>query len=203
MFSLDINCGVWYDCSMRMKGAFKTEKFGKLRFMELMPNSSGDYHHLKCRWKCDCGNEIIARKINVLYGRTRSCGCAHWPKGSSARQWKGHGEIPLRFWNIFLRNANQRNLTVAITIQEAWDLFLKQNRQCALTGDLLTLPPGGRTNGNVNLGTASIDRIDSSKGYTIENVQWVNKDVNMMKGSLSTDRFMEICKKVIDNRMEK
>ena len=183
---------------MRTRNAFKKEKFGKLQFVELLPNPSGDYHYLKCRWKCDCGNEPEARKINVLYGHTRSCGCTHWPRGAKSPKWKGCGEISKQFWLRHCANAKQRNIPLTITIQQAWELFSKQERKCALTDEGLCFPPGGKTNGKRNLGTASLDRADSSKGYTLENVQWVHKDVNILKRSLSMDRLLSLCKKIID-----
>lgn len=31
--------------------------------------------HALCVFRCDCGNELIARYGNVRYGTTRSCGC--------------------------------------------------------------------------------------------------------------------------------
>lgn len=44
--------------------------------------------------------------------------------------------------------------------------------------------------------TASLDRIDSNGDYTIENVQWVHKDINLMKMNLPEDRFVTWCHKV-------
>ena len=51
---------------------------------------------------------------------------------------------------------------------------------------------------NVN-NNASLDRIDSSKGYVEGNLQWVLSEVNMMKQQYSQDRFIEICKAVSIN----
>lgn len=48
-------------------------------------------------------------------------------------------------------------------------------------------------------GTASPDRIDSSLGYTKDNVQWVHKDVNTIKWDLSHDRFVKLCKTITEN----
>ena len=45
--------------------------------------------------------------------------------------------------------------------------------------------------------TASIDRIDSSKGYERGNVQFVHKDINAMKWNLSLAKFMEYCKLIL------
>ena len=41
-----------------------------------------------------------------------------------------------------------------------------------------------------------IDRIDSSKGYVKGNVQWVHKNVNLMKGKFDQEYFIEMCKKI-------
>jgi hypothetical protein len=41
--------------------------------------------------------------------------------------------------------------------------------------------------------TASLDRIDSNKGYTKDNVVWVHKNVNAFKNCLSHKDFIKIC----------
>ena len=35
-----------------------------------------------------------------------------------------------------------------------------------------------------------------SKGYHLNNIQWVHKDINFMKGNLNNEYFIELCKKV-------
>ena len=55
----------------------------------------------------------------------------------------------------------------------------------------------------MNKQNLSIDRIDSFKGYEKDNIQLVDKRINMMKGSLSNEEFIELCTKVADfNRNE-
>jgi hypothetical protein len=73
-------------------------------------------------------------------------------------------------------------------------LWENQNGKCAYTGELLNF---GRSKVN---GTASLDRIDSSLGYVEGNVQFVHKDVNIMKWDLSEKRFLDICEKITKNR---
>jgi hypothetical protein len=46
--------------------------------------------------------------------------------------------------------------------------------------------------------TASLDRIDSSKGYIKTNVQWVHKKVNKMKQDTSVDEFKHYCKLICE-----
>jgi hypothetical protein len=47
--------------------------------------------------------------------------------------------------------------------------------------------------------TASLDRKDSSKGYTKDNVQWIHKTINFMKGQMSDQEFVSWCKLVCTN----
>ena len=82
-----------------------------------------------------------------------------------------------------------------ITIEYAWDLYLNQNKECALSG----LPIKFSFTRNKNDETASLDRIDSKLGYVEGNVQWVHKHVNMMKNVYSQKYFISICK-LISNR---
>lgn len=44
---------------------------------------------------------------------------------------------------------------------------------------------------------ASLDRIDSSKGYTKDNVQLVAFIVNYMKNALSESEFLTICNGIV------
>ena len=44
--------------------------------------------------------------------------------------------------------------------------------------------------------TASLDRKDSSLGYTLDNIQWVHRTVNKIKLDLQQDEFVEWCKRV-------
>lgn len=50
--------------------------------------------------------------------------------------------------------------------------------------------------------TASIDRIDSSNGYIEDNIQWVHKDVNMMKQKMTNIELIEMCKLIVENNNE-
>jgi hypothetical protein len=88
-----------------------------------------------------------------------------------------------------VEHAQSCDRRIEITIKQAWELFEAQNRRCSLTG--LPLYFGGR-NGT----TASLDRIDSSLGYLISNVQWIHKDVNRMKNHFDQDYFIDICKRI-------
>ena len=63
-----------------------------------------------------------------------------------------------------------------------------QNRKCAITGDELP-----------NILRASLDRIDSSKGYIEGNVQWVTAQANKCKHILSMSELYEFAQKVLNH----
>jgi len=48
--------------------------------------------------------------------------------------------------------------------------------------------------------TASLDRIDSSRGYEIGNIQWVHLITNQMKQALDESEFVEWCKDISNYR---
>ncbi len=48
--------------------------------------------------------------------------------------------------------------------------------------------------------TASVDRIDSSLGYTCANIQIVHKRVNRSKLALSDEKFREMCAAIAQHR---
>lgn len=145
--------------------------------------------------QCDCGN--IKRGItsyDLKSGKVKSCGCIRAIKGKNNIGWKGYEDISGRYWNSLRRAAENRNIPFNITMEEAWSVLLKQNKKCSITGLDLKFPSDTR---NTN-GTASIDRIDSKKSYSIDNIQWVHKWINIMKWDLTKEEFVNMCKLVVD-----
>lgn len=177
------------------------KKFGNLTVIgeEVKRNK---HTYIKCL--CDCGKEHIADKYRLISGETKycsSCSFERRPKASTHHQWTGCGEISGEFWGMhILRNTvdstisrkNRKPKEISITIDYVWDLFLKQNRKCALSGMELRFPKGWKD----QTYTASLDRIDSNIGYIPGNVQWVHKHINMMKRTYPQDYFIQMCKEV-------
>lgn len=109
--------------------------------------------------------------------------------------------MPRRFWSRIKYMARERNLDLTITAKHAYDLFVKQGGLCALTKWPLKFPdPVKNKKGSSTPNcTASLDRIDSAKGYTPGNIQWVHKDVNRMKNVYSQEYFISMCAAVSQN----
>jgi hypothetical protein len=143
-----------------------------------------DYRYL-CR--CDCGATAEVLRTNLQSKHTMSCGCERKPSGAKSARWTGFSEISGAYWGRLQRGAASRDIPFRLSIQEAWEVFLRQQRRCALTGEPICLGKGQ---------TASVDRIDSSGPYELSNVQWLHKDVNKMKMDTTTEKFVALCRLV-------
>lgn len=141
-----------------------------------------------------CSTLFIISKYNVLKNSKGCVSCAaKSAKGNASPHWKGSGNISGYFVAKLQTDRKSRTLEIDVTAKYLDKLWTEQRGRCAYTGWLLTLEPEEQT--------ASLDRVDSSKGYTRGNVQFVHKDVNKMKWDLPESRFLEICT-AIGNRWE-
>ena len=143
--------------------------------------------------KCNCGESFIRRHDFITSGKCNSCGCRsrNFNHGKEHVKWKGHGEISGHYFGEIKNNAKYRNLEFDLTIEFIWELYQKQQGKCALSNISIKFKQSKRTNEPPQ--TASLDRIDGSKGYTLDNVQWVHKDVNTIKNKLTDKQLIRIC----------
>ncbi len=111
-------------------------------------------------------------------------------------RFKGYENISGRLWGSIESAARKRNLDFSISIQNIWKIYESQNGLCNLSGLPIIFVIISK---NKKDQTASLDRIDSSKGYIEGNVQWVHKDINRMKWNLPQDKFIEYCKLITEN----
>lgn len=169
--------------------SLKDRNFGKWTVIKFY-----GYINRNAQWlcRCECGLTKPVKAQYLLSGNSKSCVKCCNPRANYIH------EIPPKIWEAIVKRATRRNQTISITKKYAYKLFLKQNKLCALTGIPLYIP----VNASEYLerkGTASIDRIDSGKGYTPENVQWVHKDVNRMKNAFSQNYFVKMCNLIAKN----
>lgn len=148
--------------------------------------------------KCKCGTESLVRITALCNGKSKGCPCRAFDKMREIRNYVG--DISDTFWGRIKKSAKIRGIDFEISKDYAWGLFLKQNKKCALTGLEIKIEKSiSREKGKSNI-SASLDRIDSKKGYVENNLQWVHKDVNKMKQDFNEKYFFQICELVIKNK---
>lgn len=143
------------------------------------------------RWwlcKCDCGNTKETITSSLVRGKTFTCGCSHF--GENSNQWKGYKCISGTFWINLKHSAKRRKIKVKITKKYAYQILEKQKFLCSLSGVPIQIHTKNEEN------TASLDRINSSKGYVEGNVQWVHKKINRMKMDMSDEEFRGWCSRI-------
>lgn len=85
--------------------------------------------------------------------------------------------------------AKARGLVFDVNAVELYQIMIMQNWRCALSGQPIGVGP------NAN---ASLDRVDSGMGYTLDNVQWLHRDVNLMKQAFMQEYFVDTCRMIAD-----
>lgn len=101
-------------------------------------------------------------------------------------------QIDSRLRNLCTNARNRKNKEFNITEEDLFDLWGKQDGKCAYS----KLPMSAASN---QLYTVSLDRIDSSKGYVVGNIQLVCAAVNKMKQEYTQDVFLTLCNLITQN----
>ena len=144
-------------------------------------------------WECECscGRKVLMYTSAIKRGgRVKCYYCNKLPTLSY--------ELDDTFWKKILKAAKIRDIPVDITRDEAYNVFIQQKKKCAISGVDIDFPLY-KTQKYLYSATASLDRIDSSKGYILTNIQWVHKHVNVMKNIYSNEYFIGFCKKIAEH----
>lgn len=129
-------------------------------------HQTSDGYHSWCKICCKLGNEKSRNKLNSTI------------EGRAT---------------VFLRNARnsakKRNQEFSLKISDIVDFWNEQAGICAYSGREMTLTAG-------QLNTVSIERIDSTIGYTKGNTILVCQAINRMKSDFTFEDFYELCRDV-------
>lgn len=101
--------------------------------------------------------------------------------------FSGVGEITGEFMSRVRKGAHRRGYAFELTAQFVYDLWVRQEKRCYYSGREI-----GFTDK-----TASIDRLDSAKPYTPDNVVLVHKLVNKMKLGRTHDEFIRLAHQIV------
>ena len=99
--------------------------------------------------------------------------------------------ISLSLYKTIERQATLRGIKFNLTPQYLESIF---TGKCYLSGLQIEIGTYSTRNGQKNLGSASLDRINSSFGYIEGNVGWCLKQINIMKHESTFEEFINTCK---------
>jgi len=134
-----------------------------------------------------CNSAFTTPLVHIIHRNQVSC------KYMNAGRRKGSKHISQSYFSQVKHGALSRNIDFDLKINDMDQLLEKQNFKCNLTKWEIK---AGYIHSDW---TASLDRIDSTKGYNKENIQWLHKFVNLAKQSFSQSEFIAMCKSIAEN----
>jgi hypothetical protein len=103
-----------------------------------------------------------------------------------------------RFSDLKTRTKNKRvkyNIALNFDVEYLLELWNKQSGKCAISNIEMTFV---LYEGHIKT-NASIDRINSNKGYSKDNIQLVCSIINKMKLDMTKEELMFYCKEILRN----
>ncbi|HDZ61168.1 MAG TPA: hypothetical protein ENH46_05670 [Candidatus Pacearchaeota archaeon] len=149
------------------------------------------YSHSDKRWRkfyevrCECGNKKVILGSALVSGNTKSCGCLSLEVKKNKRLSENHTEITAIILG-YKRHAKDRGLKWNLPREFIENIIKKECYYCG------TLPNNRKiTKNSLNTGLlySGIDRLNSVKDYTKENVVPCCKICNNAKSNMDIKSF--------------
>lgn len=185
-------------------GKKNQSKYNKLKGQKVGFNIIEDIIGNKAIVIYECGNR---RTLDLWYAATsgKKCSeCGNKQSGEENGFFKGYKGL----YGNWISKLNKRNkilgfATCDFTMEYLWNLYIFQNKKCALSGLDIEMKIKDNTAYDGYRRTASLDRINSNQGYHKGNIQWVHKDVNIMKNKYDLQYYIHICKLITQSDLSK
>lgn len=189
-----VSCGChWYNFKIGDKIHFLTIK-RKLGRIDNPNRRRNTINYWECQ--CDCGNLTKVDTASLTQRSIKSCGCKKFL--ATNVKYPNNTTMPTYMFLGAMKGASMRHIDFNVSIEDMEAQWIKQNGICALSGIKLFMAQSIRSHKTKERTTASLDRIDSTKAYTVDNIQWIHKDINIMKNSFKQDYFIDLCRKIAD-----
>lgn len=170
-------------------------RFGKLVAINPTDKRVGKAIVWKC--KCDCGNDAYVLSYNLYRLNTQSCGCLN----KSAAMAVGHANSKDKRYNPAINRLYGRYYKNCISTGRDFNLS-KEDFVSIVTKDCnyCGIPPMQVANSSdkiVSFLYNGIDRVDSSKGYSLDNCVPCCKICNFAKKDMDLDSFMAWIRRLV------
>lgn len=146
---------------------------------------------------CECGRIQIVDAIKLRSGKRSQCiNCSYKERPQS----KSNLSNEQRLFNLsIIQRCKGKDIKIDLTLEEFKDIIDKNCYYCGCKPKLKNYLNCNRIVKKGELYANGIDRLDSNKGYNIENCVPCCKICNIMKSTLSEEEFISHIKKIIDN----
>lgn len=163
-------------------------RFGRWTVVHQLPADKCNKKHFYCR--CECGIERSVRHQSLINGRSKSCGCLVGDVQRVNRQKRPYEWL----YNALVYSTNHRKKPVEMNLTYEEFVSFTQILQCYYCGSFIDWRPysidDGRKKGH------HIDRIDSNKGYSVDNCVVCCSICNYMKLDYTKKEFIQQCERI-------
>ena len=178
------------------------DKFGKLKIIECI--GSDRWCHKRFKVLCDCGNLKIVTGTRMISGGTKSCGCLKTLLHQKSPGSAGYRDLYRRCE----RGAKARNYEFCLTKEKFIEII---NKNCYYCNEIPRdyNPYMKRNNKRRDpfvtedtvkrawIKVTGVDRLDNTKGYTVENCVPCCIQCNVIKMDYSSQEFLNRCRKIV------
>tara|TARA_S200002703_G_scaffold159045_1_gene171246 strand:+ start:3060 stop:3620 length:561 start_codon:yes stop_codon:yes gene_type:complete len=156
------------------------------------------FSHKDERWRkvwdveCRCGEAKKVLGSALVSGNTKSCGCYASVAARNRRISKNHSEVTAVILG-YKRHAKDRGLSWELSRDDVESVISMSCKYCGSKPSNVK-----RTKNSIGGGLkySGIDRVDSGRGYTIENIVPACKICNYAKSNMSIDEFASWAKRL-------
>lgn len=181
LFTLKVTEG-----TMKLRNDLTGQKFNRLLVLNpIFPRKEGKHLYYKCL--CDCGKESNVNGSKLKNNHTRSCGCLHNDTRKDHRKLEKGIANRNALINSYKGNAKVKKLEFNLSNEEMISIFESNCYYC-------NRPPYcifERKNTNGAYIFTGIDRMNPSKGYSIENVVPCCTQCNYNKRDMNFEDFLK------------
>lgn len=190
------SCGCNFPHKLTVQN-FQGQKFGMLTVVEFAFVGKRGHTHFSC--VCDCGNSITVPGYRLKNKGVKSCGCYNYRDyGGGKKNARSTPDNPVGARSAAYRrmqsNAKIRNLTWDFDLDTWLNIVTQMCFYCG-AAPRPYMPNGKRSRYGLFL-CNGLDRIDNSKGYTLDNVVPCCGICNGMKSNATQQEFIDRCRKI-------
>jgi hypothetical protein len=165
----------------QLKEKYVGFKSNKLTVLEITKHSKFRGYVFKCQ--CDCGNEVVCRREQIITGKQQSCGCSRKENAKKRILPNNQSAINSLFYTC-KAGAKNRGYEFCLSEQEFSNLIFQKCHYCGIASS----SKGRSKSSSINVN--GLDRKDNNIGYTINNCVPCCTTCNRIKHVLSYNDFL-------------
>jgi hypothetical protein len=163
------------------------QRFGKLVVQSRLGNNGKNKKLVYWLCKCDCGKTIEVSTSNLRGGVVKSCGCYR----EEFRKLKGKTAAINRLFGVYKSTAKHKNHEFELDKFQFMSLVTDRCSYCGVEPQNIEKPTHYDNREEERWFTYNgIDRVDSSRGYTIDNCVSCCTTCNFAKRTMSKGAFL-------------